>query len=46
MAASCTKMFKPSSVDKYEICKLVTDHLLPPRIVLQWRLAKGEEIPT
>ena len=46
MAASHPEMFKPSSIDESEILKLVDDHLLPPRAVLQWRPAKDEEIPT
>jgi hypothetical protein len=49
MAASCLEMFKTSSVDEEEILKLVADHLLPPPLlhaILQWRLTKGEEIPT
>jgi hypothetical protein len=46
MAASRPELFKTSTVDEDEILKLVTDHLLPTRAVLQWRPAKGEEIPT
>ena len=29
-----------------EICKLVGNHFLPDRVVLQWRPAAGEDIPT
>jgi hypothetical protein len=46
MAASHPKMFKSSSTDESEIRKLVDDHLLPPRAILQWRPVKDEEIPT
>jgi hypothetical protein len=46
MAASHPVMFKTSSIDEDDIHRLVTDHLLPPHAILQWRLTKGEEIPT
>jgi hypothetical protein len=46
VAASRPEMFKSSSIDESEIRKLVDDHLLPPRAILQLRLAKDEEIPT
>jgi hypothetical protein len=45
VAASRPEMFKSSS-DESEIRKLVDDHILPPRAILQWRLANDEEIPT
>jgi hypothetical protein len=46
MVASRPEMFKPSYIDESKILKLVDDHLIPPRAVLQWRLAKDEEILT
>jgi hypothetical protein len=46
MAASHRKMFKPSSMDESELFKLVDYHLLPNCATLQWRLVKGEDIPT
>jgi hypothetical protein len=51
MAASGPEMFKTSFVDEEEILKMAADHLLlpPPPLhyaILQWWLAKGEEIPT
>jgi hypothetical protein len=33
-------------VDESEILKLVENHFLPNRVVLQWRPTKGEDIPT
>jgi hypothetical protein len=46
MADSHPDMFRPSTIDDGEILKLVNDHLLPPRAILQWRLTKDEDIPT
>jgi hypothetical protein len=40
------EMFKPASVDEDKIRNLVTHHILPPHSILQWQMAKGEEIPT
>jgi hypothetical protein len=33
-------------IDETKILKLIDDHLVPPPAVLQWWLAKDEEIPT
>jgi hypothetical protein len=46
MAASHSEMFQKSTVDENEILKLVVNWFLPDREVLQWRPAKGEDIPT
>jgi hypothetical protein len=46
MAASHLEQFKPSFVDEEELLKLVGKHLLPYRVVVQWQLAKNEDIPT
>jgi hypothetical protein len=46
MAATHPEMFMPSSIDEGELLKLVENHLLPNRAVLQWRLMKDEDIPT
>jgi hypothetical protein len=46
MAASHLDMFKPSSIDEGELHKLVENHILPSCVVLQWRLAKDEDIRT
>jgi hypothetical protein len=46
MAASHPEQFKPSFVDEDELFKLVENHLLPDRDVLQWQPTKNEEIPT
>jgi hypothetical protein len=46
MAASHPEMFKTSIVNEEEILKLLEDHLLPPRAILQWLPTKGEDIPT
>jgi hypothetical protein len=45
MAASHPEMFRPSSVDESELLALDKKHLLPSRIMIQWRSAKGEDIP-
>jgi hypothetical protein len=46
MAASHPKMFQKSTADESKILKLVENHFLPDRKVLQWRPTKGEDIPT
>jgi hypothetical protein len=46
MAALRLEMFKTSTVNEDEICKLLTDHLLSPRAIIQWRPAMGDKIPT
>jgi hypothetical protein len=46
MAASHPEMFQTSTADESELLKLVENHFLPNREVLQWRSAKGEDIPT
>jgi hypothetical protein len=46
MTASHPEMFKPSSMDEDELLKLVDNHLLPNCVMLQWRPAKGEDLPT
>jgi hypothetical protein len=46
MAALHPHLFQPSVVDESEIHKLVVNHLLPDRAVLQWRPAAREDIPT
>jgi hypothetical protein len=40
------EIFMNSTINEAEILQLVEDNLLAPRLVLQWRLAKGEDIPT
>jgi hypothetical protein len=46
MAASHPHLFQASAVDESEIRKLVVNHFLLDRTVLQWRPATGEDIPT
>jgi hypothetical protein len=46
MAASHLQNFKPSSVDVGELLVLVEKYLLPSCVVIQWKPAKGEDIPT
>jgi hypothetical protein len=46
MAALHPHLFQPSVVDESEIHKLVVNHLLPDRAVLQWRPPAREDIPT
>jgi hypothetical protein len=46
MAALHPHPFQQSIVDESEINKLVENHFLPDRVVLQWRPAIGEDIPT
>jgi hypothetical protein len=46
MAASHPNMFQLSATDESELIKFVENHFLPNRMMLQWRPAKGEDIPT
>jgi hypothetical protein len=46
MAASHPDMFRPSTIDESMPVKLVDNHLLPSRAILQWRPTKDEDIPT
>jgi hypothetical protein len=46
MAASNPYLFQSSITDESEILKLVANHFLPDCVVLQWRPAAGEDIPT
>jgi hypothetical protein len=46
MAASHPHLFQPSIVDESEICKIVVNHFLPDRVILQWHPAAREDIPT
>jgi hypothetical protein len=46
MAASHPHHFQPSIADEMKIHKLVANHFLPDRVVLQWCPAAGEDIPT
>jgi hypothetical protein len=46
MTASYLKMFRPSTIDEGELLKLVENHLLHSHAILQWQLAKDEDIPT
>jgi hypothetical protein len=46
MATSHPHIFQSSAADGGEICKLVANHFLPDRAVLQWRPVAGEDIPT
>jgi hypothetical protein len=46
MVASRSKMFQKSIADESKIWKLVRNHFLLEREVLQWRPANGEDIPT
>jgi hypothetical protein len=46
MAATHPHLFQPSVSDENEIRKLVANHFLLDREVLQWHLAAGEDIPT
>jgi hypothetical protein len=46
MAASHPEKFKKSSVAESDLLALVEQHLLPKSAMLQWRSAKGEDIPT
>jgi hypothetical protein len=46
MAASHPHLFQVSASDESEIQKLIANHFLLDRAVLQWRPAAGEDIPT
>jgi hypothetical protein len=46
MAASHQHLFQMSTMDENEIRKLVVNHFLPDRAVLQWRPTAGEDILT
>jgi hypothetical protein len=46
MAASHPHHFQPFVTNKKEICKLVENYFLPDHVMLQWRPAAGEDIPT
>jgi hypothetical protein len=46
MAASHPHLFQSSVADESEIRKLVANHFLLDRVVLQWCLATGKDIPT
>jgi hypothetical protein len=46
MAASHPNMFQQSAMNESKILKLVENRFLPNHAVLQWRPAKGEDIPT
>jgi hypothetical protein len=46
MAALHTHLLQSSIADGSEIHKLVMNHFLPDRIVLQWRPTAGEDLTT
>jgi hypothetical protein len=46
MAASHLHLFQSSITDESEIYKLIVNHFLPDRVMLQWRPATGEDLPT
>jgi hypothetical protein len=46
MVVSHSHLFQQSIADENKICKLVKNHFLPDWVVLQWRPAVGEDIPT
>jgi hypothetical protein len=46
MAALHPHIFQPSVLDQSEIRKLVANHFLLDRVVLQWHPAAREDIPT
>jgi hypothetical protein len=46
MATSHLEMFRSPMVDEGELVKLVDNHLLPSRVILQWRSTKDEDIRT
>jgi hypothetical protein len=46
MAASHPHLFQSSTADETEIRKLVVNHFLPDRAMLQWRPTAGEDILT
>jgi hypothetical protein len=45
MAASHPHMFQASTADESEIHKLIANHFLPDRVVLQWCPTTSEDIP-
>jgi hypothetical protein len=46
MATSHPHLFQSSAADESEVRKLVANHFLLDRVVLQWRPAAREDIPT
>jgi hypothetical protein len=46
MAASHPHLFQSSIVDESEIHKLVVNHFLLNRAMLQWHLSTGKDLPT
>jgi hypothetical protein len=46
MAASHSHLFQLSVANESEIRKLVVNHFLSDRAMLQWRPAAGEDLPT
>jgi hypothetical protein len=46
MSTSHSHLFQPSVSNENEIRKLVANHFLPDRVVLQWRPTAGEDIST
>jgi hypothetical protein len=46
MAASHPHLFQQFVADESEILKLIANCFLPDRVVLQWRPAAREDIPT
>jgi hypothetical protein len=46
MAASHPHLFQLFIADESEIYKLVTNHFLSDRAMLQWRPVIGEDLPT
>jgi hypothetical protein len=46
MATSHPHLFQSSIADESEICKLVSNHILLDRVVLQWHPTTGEDLKT
>jgi hypothetical protein len=46
MAASHPQLFQSPITDESDICKLVVNHFLSDRAMLQWCPAIGEDLPT
>jgi hypothetical protein len=46
MTASHPHLFQVSFADESEICKLIANHFLLDRVMLQWSPATDEDIPT
>jgi hypothetical protein len=46
MATSHLHLFQPFVMDENKICKLVVNHFVPDRVVLQWCPTTREDIPT